>query len=268
MNAVANEKALSPIENLRRELTAAGDQFKAVLPPHVTVERFSRVVLTAISGKPDLMAMDRKALFTACLECAKDGLLPDGKEAALVPFKGKPKYMPMVRGVIKTIRNSGELSTILANCVFEKDKYRYWVDSTGEHIEHEPQVFGDRGKMIGVYALATLKDGSVSIEPLSMSDIEKVRNVSMAKNAGPWTDWYEEMAKKTAIRRLSKKLPMSSDVERVIQRDDDMYDLDGREAAADKGKEITQAIQAAQAPEVAEEDVPESFTNFEPGSTG
>ncbi len=139
------------------------------------------------------------------MKAAADGLLPDGREAALVQFKDSVQYLPMVGGILKKIRNSGELSSITSQIVHKGDKFRYWVDGDGEHVEHEPLVFGERGEQIGVYALAKTKDGAVYIEVLTMAQIAAVKNVSRAKD-GPWSGPFAtEMHRKTAIRRLSKR---------------------------------------------------------------
>src|SRR5690606_13272705 len=138
----------------------------------------------------------------------------------------KVQYMPMVAGILKKVRNSGELTSIVANVVYEKDEFNYWVDDIGEHVNHKPNVLAeDRGKLIAVYAIAKTKNGGVYVEVMSRGQIEQVRNVSKSKDSGPWGSWYDEMARKTVIRRLSKRLPMSTDLEAVIRRDDDMYDL-------------------------------------------
>lgn len=60
---------------------------------------------------------------------------------------------------------------------------------------------------------------------MSLGEIEKVRKVSRAATNGPWVEWWEEMARKTVLRRLSKRLPMSTDVDDLIRRDDDLYDF-------------------------------------------
>lgn len=255
--SVAPEKQIRPIDQFRQQLVQMESQIKAVLPPSVTVDRFTRVVLTGIQGKPELLNMDRTALFTACLNCAKDGLIPDGKEAALVPFKGKPQYMPMIRGIIKTIHNSGGVATITPMVVYEKDKFRYWVDDKGVHLEHEPTL-SEAGKIVAFYAIAKMRSGETEIEVMTKAEIDKIRAVSLAKSGGPWNDWYEEMGKKTTIRRLSKRLPLSAEAERVIQRDDDMYDLNGTKAANEKSADMTAAIRESMAkalpgPEATEE---------------
>ena len=78
--------------------------------------------------------------------------------------------------------------------------------------------------------MAKLKDGSIEVEVLKPADIEKIRGVSRSKDKGPWVDWWEEMAKKSSIRRLSKRLPLNTDLDDLIRRDDSLY---GRSERAD-----------------------------------
>lgn len=237
---------VSPAEDVRNKLKAMETHFKCALPAHITVERFTRVTMTAIQQNKDLLFADRETLFSACLKAAQDGLLPDGRESAFVIYNKKVKkdgkdewiksvqYMPMISGILKKIRNSGELSSVTSQIIFEKDKFRYWVDDTGEHLEHEPLLFGDRGKILGVYAIAKTKDGSVYIEPMTREQVEQVRKSSKAANGGPWVDWWDEMARKTAVRRLAKRLPMSTDVEETFKHDDETYDLKPQQSKADE----------------------------------
>lgn len=221
-------KALKPVDALKQTVQSMQPQFKAGLPPHISPEKFVRVVQTAINNTPALAQANRQSFFSAAMKAAQDGLLPDGKEAAFVTFgKGEQatvQYMPMVGGILKKVRNSGELSMITAQVVFEADKFRYWIDTDGEHIEHEPSLFGDRGKAKGVYALAKTKDGAVYIEFLTVADVMAIKNVSRSKNSGPWAgDFEHEMWRKSAIRRLSKRLPMSTDLEMTIHADDEVF---------------------------------------------
>lgn len=210
------------VSEVRADLSRMDGEFRMALPPHIPVDKFRRVALTSIQSNPDLMRADRRSLFSACVKCAQDGLLPDGREAALVVFGNAVSYMPMVSGILKRVRNSGELASITSQIVYRNDTFRYWVDADGEHIQHEPLMFGERGDIVGVYALAKTKDGAVYIETMTKAQVEKVRSVSRTKNKGPWVDWWEEMARKTAIRRLSKRLPMSTDfVDQILSRDDD-----------------------------------------------
>lgn len=217
-------KALKPVDEVRRGIAMMEPQFKMALPPHIAVEKFMRIVNTAIGSTPAILKCDRQSLFQSALRAAQDGLLPDGREAALVSFGDKVTYMPMVAGLLKKIRNSGELSSITAQAVYEKDDFQYYVDSDGEHINHRPNMFSDRGQKLGVYALAKTKDGGIYIEVLTMKQVNDIKNVSRAKGSGPWSGPFaEEMEKKSAIRRLSKRLPMSTDLESTLHADDDLF---------------------------------------------
>ena len=90
---------------------------------------------------------------------------------------------------------------------------------------------GDRGEPIAVYAVAKTKDGAIYREVMSVSDVEKVRGSSRAGKYGPWVDWWDEMAKKTVIRRMAKRLPSSADVDQMWLKDDEQYDYDKKHKA-------------------------------------
>ena len=221
-----------PIELIRRDLDRMTTEFSVSLPQHIPVDRFKRTVLTAINLDPELLTADRRSLMGAAMRAAHDGLYPDKREGAFVIFNTKVKedgkdrwikavqWMPMVYGIIKKMRNSGELVSIVAHEVYQKDKFHYALGDE-EHIDHEPYL-GDEepGKMIAVYAIAKLKDGTVQREVMTRAQTDKVRSVSKSKDSGPWVTWYEEMARKSVVRRLSKYLPMSTEIEDMLRRDD------------------------------------------------
>lgn len=214
----------TPEGKLRSQLTAMTPQFAMALPSHIKPEKFQRVVMTVVQQNPDLLNADRRSLLGACIKCASDGLVPDGREAAIVVFGGKPQYMPMVAGLLKRARNSGDIASVTAQVVYEKDRF-VWRPSEDKPLEHEaPPLAEDRGKAIGAYAQARLKDGSIVCEVVPLRELEKIRNVSRAKNSGPWTQWTDEMYRKTAFRRLAKWLPMDAEdadrLEQTMRRDD------------------------------------------------
>src|SRR5271154_2351552 len=100
-------------------------QIAAVLPLHIPPEKFRRVVITAVNLNPDLLKADRRSLFTACVRAAADGLYPDGREAALVMFGNSATYMPMIHGIRKRMRNTGEVTSAEAEVVYERDFFDY-----------------------------------------------------------------------------------------------------------------------------------------------
>ncbi len=241
-------QAIQINDSFNKDFTAFVPEIKKLLPSYINIEKFERVVLTAVQMNEDLLKADRKTLFTACLKAASDGLLPDGREGAIVTFSTKgvlcAQWMPMVSGIIKKVRNSGELKSIVANIVHEKDVFKYAINETGESITHEPNVFADRGKAIGCYAIAETKEGAKYFDVMSEADVMATKSASKAK-FGPWDGPFKfEMWKKTVIRRLSKRLPMSSEVESVIQADDELFEFDNEP----KKKEITSVIHVESKP--------------------
>jgi recombination protein RecT len=221
------ERTANPVAVIRQNLDAMAPQFKAALPAHVSVEKFTRVANTAIQNNPDLVNCDRKSLFGAIVRLAQDGLLPDGREAALVKFRTKVngefvdavQAMPMISGILRRVRQSGEVAKISAQVVYKSDEFKvtYGFD---EDVTHNPPPLDEpRGEPIGAYATAVLKDGSRLLEVMSKEEIEKVRSVSRSGDKGPWVQWWGEMARKTVMRRLSKRLPMSTDLEDAFERD-------------------------------------------------
>ena len=215
---------LTPMEAMRGTLVKMQPEFAAALPPQIPVEKFIRTTLTAVQMNPELLGADRRSLLGACMKAAQDGLMLDGREAAPVIFRTKegPKvqYMPMVGGILKKIRNSGELASISAQVVYDKDHFEYELGDD-ERIVHKPFLGENRGKQIACYAIAKTKDGAIYREVMSVADVEKVRAASRAGKFGPWVDWWDEMAKKTVIRRMAKRLPSSADLDSVLQADNE-----------------------------------------------
>lgn len=236
------------VQQVRTDLKQMEGEFQNVLPAHISPERFQRVAVTALQNNPDLASCSRKSLLGAFMKSAQDGLLPDGREGAIVKFGGDAQWMPMTAGILKKIRNSGDLESLTAEIVHASDDFDYWIDEEGPHIRHRPNVMTDPGSAKLVYALARVRGGGVYVEIMRHDEIEKVRNVSRAKNGGPWKDWWDEMAKKTAIRRLSKRLPMSSDLEAVITRDDEQYELRDMGSATQVRRGIDAVREATQEP--------------------
>lgn len=219
---------------LRGQINAMTGEFRNALPSHIAPEKFQRVVMTVVQQNPDLMKADRQTLLASCLKCAADGLIPDGREAALVIFSNKVQYMPMLAGLQKRVRNSGEIASVQAHIIYENDHF-VWRQGLDGYIEHTPLFPGHRGKAIGAYAIAKFKDGSdPQFEVMDVEAIERVRSVSRGKNGGPWAQWWDEMARKTVFKRLSKWLPMDAEVDELLRRDDEIEAVPyGKEAGLD-----------------------------------
>lgn len=205
------------IRDVEHSLKQMRERLLSALPVHIPVQLFVATVLTACSVEPKLLSCDRHSLFLACLRAARDGLLPDGREAALAPYwneqqrKDMATYMPMYPGLLKKVRNSGELQSLSANAVYANDHFEYELGDD-ERIVHRPEYKGPRGEIIAAYAIAKVKNGGVYRRVLTAEEVEEIKAFSKAKK-GPWTGKFEsEMWVKSAIRRLSKILPQSTDI--------------------------------------------------------
>lgn len=231
MNAIAKNDA----ENFRTSFSRIVPQIKAALPAHVPFEKFERITMMAVQRDPDILRTDQRTLLMELQKCAADGLLPDGRQAVIVRRwnsklnKEAATYQPMVAGLRVLMRNSGEVASLHAQVVYEGEPFRI-VLGDEERIEHERRldcVHDD--KIIGAYAVATLKDGEKVREFMTWAEIEKVRNVNKFWNKGPWAQWKAEMCRKSVVRRLYKSVPQSTDKEgerlqRAIERDEDLTD--------------------------------------------
>lgn len=236
--AIATERPKSNVELVCS--TISKPEFKqrlaAALPPGVNAERFQRVVLTAIQQNPKLADADRQSLYNSSLRAAADGLVPDGREGAFVEMRvnrgnrDRPNWvseivwMPMVGGIIKRLATAG--INIDAQLVYENDEFEQTLGDDAAIHHKAPKLGQPRGNIIGVYAIARLSNGMVMREVMDREQVEQVRAASKSKDGGPWTQWWGEMARKTVIRRLAKRLPILDPlVSETIQRDDDLYDF-------------------------------------------
>ncbi len=189
----------------------------SVLPKHVNPDRMLRLALTAIRNVPQLMECTTESLMGAVMQCALLGLEPNTPlgHAYMVPFRNRKKsitevqVIPGYKGLVDLARRSGQIVSLSAQAVFEKDEFDFQY-GLNEDLKHVPYRGDDRGELIAVYAVAKLRDGGHQFEVLWREQVEAIMRRSQSRGEyGPWKEHFEEMARKTAIRRLSKYLPLS-----------------------------------------------------------
>jgi recombination protein RecT len=209
-----------PIVVLRERLIQRREEIKAALTD-IPVDQFIRAVMTSVALNPDILACSWQSVWLSCMRACRDGLLPDGIEGAIVPFKGTASFIPMYRGLLRQFRRSGQFKWVTAGLVREGEEFTHFIDETGEHFRHVPgESFA--AKIAKVYALATTKDGGVFVSVMTIEEANKIKAFSKnTREDGPWKQWPEEMYKKGALRRLSKVLPSSRDVPLSLLDDDE-----------------------------------------------
>jgi recombination protein RecT len=237
MNALVNfrDQAAALIDDIKPDLVGL---LKEVGVPF---ERFKATFTSAVVGNPDILRCDRTSIVQAIVKCATDGLMPDNREAAMVPFRTKVKdpstgkdlyldliqYLPMIAGVRKRARELGGV-IIDAEDVCEKDIFDH-QGGDEPFIHHKRAPLGTkRGNIIGAYAIFRKEDGTIlHREVMDAEQIEAARAVSRAKNSPAWANFYGEMARKTVARRGSKSVPNLNDKLRtIIEREDEYANFD------------------------------------------
>jgi recombination protein RecT len=199
-------------QGLKGLLEASKASIMQALPKHVTPERLIKTMLVAANRTPKLFDCTQSSVLETINRAAELGLDLSGTlgEAYPVPYGNTCQLIIGYRGLEKLAWQSGELASIDAEVVYEKDDFKF-RKGTEVVVEWTPYMGGDRGKPIGAYACVTMKGGGKLARFLPYSDIEKVRKVSRSGQSGPWKDWWDEMARKTALRRVLKDAPLSTE---------------------------------------------------------
>jgi recombination protein RecT len=213
----APKKAAPTIRSL-----ISGEEFKAqiamALPKHITPDRFIRVALTAMQKTPKLLDCTQASLFQSLLTCSQLGIEPDGRMAHLIPYGNVCQLIIDYKGLSALAMRSGEILPPHADVVCENDVFEY---DRGEVKKHSIDFRKPRGKAYAVYAIVRYKEGGEKAECMSMDEVDAIRKRSKASGSGPWVTDYNEMAKKTVFRRLSKWLPLSPEFRDAIDADAD-----------------------------------------------
>lgn len=212
----------TPQQNLIARVN--GEEFKRqvarALPANISPDRFVRVTTTALMHSPEIAECEPDSIFWALLRCAQDGLLPDGREAAIAPFKnnrtGKKDatYLPMIGGLRKKLAEFGwslRTRVVRANDEFS---YEYGID---QHLTHRPPPPGvDRGERVAAYAVASHRDGRKEFTVMSAAEIAEVR--ALAKTQQVWEKWTDQMWEKSTGHRLADDVPLDPNERDAIRR--------------------------------------------------
>lgn len=193
-------------------IEAQKGEIARALPKHLDPDRLARIAVTVVKQTKGLSDCDPTSLLGALMTCAQLGLEPGPLgEAYFVPYGRKVTFIPGYKGLLKLAWQSGLLRDIYAEIAYEHDDFRVVRGLKRDIVHEEPQPFGtERGKPIGVYAVAHLVSGGEVFVVLTVAQVEAIRGRSASSRSGPWvTDW-EAMAKKTAVRQLVRWLPMST----------------------------------------------------------
>jgi recombination protein RecT len=230
-------------------LDARSQALLELLPDEAAATRFRRVVIQALTKNPELLECTPESIVTSVFEAAAQGLEPTGATggAHLVPFnvnvgtRDNPRWekraqlIPDYRGVVQMVtrpdpvtKRPSEVVSIEARVVKEGDEFAYEL-GTEAWVRHVPTLAPDRSQKptTHVYAVAHLRSGPPKPDVEDRAGIERIRQRATKKGRpSPWDSDWDEMAKKTIVKRLAKLLPVRPEVRSILAREDEEPDDD------------------------------------------
>ncbi len=201
------------MEIFRKELVSQKLSLTEVLPSHLTADRLTRTIISAIKADVRLLECDRSSLWRAIMSAAVFGMEVDGRHSVILKFGKKAQWIPMVSGLITLAHNAGFM--IDSYVVRQKDSIHV-VLGDGATINHDPAMDQGRGTdnpVTAAYAIAWPIGHKADriFEYLELPDIIARRDRSSgyraSPNDSPWTNDFPAMARKSAIRALANHLP-------------------------------------------------------------
>ena len=222
-NEIAEKK-----ESFSVALTNGLMKSKDALPTNFNIARFVQNSLALLNGNEMLLKYSKEyssaPIKQGLMRGAFLGLDALSNEFWLIPYNKDLQFSVSYRGMIKLMKQYSikPIADIFAEVVKQGDDYKRWTDDSGQHFKYEPIPFNG-GAVIGAFAVCKYVDGTQLVEEMNKSELEKIRQKSKMSNGMAWKDFTEEMYKKTVIRRLNKRVPITFD--NLTQKE--IYDEDG-----------------------------------------
>lgn len=232
-------------------------QMALVLPKHLTADRMARVACTAILRTPKLLECRPESLLQALMLCSQAGLEPDGRNAHLIPYGDQCQLIIDWKGLVALAERNGCAENIYADKVCDNDEFSACVVDGVKKLTHTINWKKDRGPAYAYYC-SCRRNGHLDYEVMTLADVQKIKARSKAGNSGPWVSDFDEMAKKTTIRRMSKRWDLAPEVTEIIDSEDDTPGFSKPKAPSFSGPDMG-------LPELPQETTPEPQKEPEPG---
>ena len=242
-NKIQNQVAITnnnEKKTMQTYIKSMEGEIKKALPSVITPERFTRMVLSAISTNPKLGSCTPSSFLGAMMSAAQLGLEPNTPlgQAYILPYQNKgtleAQFQLGYKGLIDLAYRSGEVEVVQAHIVYENDTFEceFGLEPKLTHIPAE----SNRGNAVKVYAMFKTKSGGYGFDVMSMDDVRthaKKYSKSFGSSFSPWATNFEEMAKKTVLKRCLKYAPLKSDFVKGVVQDgaikneisEDMYEV-------------------------------------------
>jgi recombination protein RecT len=213
------------LELFRCSLEAKADNFAAVIGTEAETKRFIQSAIAVVGAHPEWLGSeyDRASLFTSCMHAAQSTLSldPNLGHVYFVPRRNKKtgkkhiQFQAGYKGLLALAYKSGQVDSFQAEVVREGDAFDFELGTQG-FIHHKPAF--KNGNVTHVWAQAHTKAGGDVFVVIPVSEVDKARKFSDSGSSdfSPWAKHYDEMARKTALRRLAKLLNLCVELQRVV----------------------------------------------------
>lgn len=229
-----HDKTPSAVVAIKMHLQEQICELAKACPEGMKPDRLIQIAGIICYRTPKLQQCDKASILLSVTQAASLGLdlSPGLAEGYLIPRWNKETraqectFVPSYQGLAKLARNAGSLRYLIAKIVHQNDSFETWNDPE-PNLKHVECRNGDPGPMTWVYAVAKLPTGEILYEVMSRTEVESIRDRSESwkkePGTGPWATDFNEMAKKTVIKRLCKMLPRSPELAKAIDLDNMEY---------------------------------------------
>lgn len=188
-------------------------QMRTLMMIGIDSEMFRGATAEAIIANPNIVKCDEASFCRAVRDACLIGLVPNGKAAAIVPFKNGDKFdavfMPMAPGLKSAVHDSTG-GVVNSAVVRMQDHFEYEERPEGTHFRHRRCLMPVSGQPNDIYAAwATLRlpNGTILVRVVDKEELAAAQAASPSKKSGPWTNpqFYPAMCEKTAVHRLLRR---------------------------------------------------------------
>lgn len=216
---------MSQLAEIKKTLKSEAfiEAISETLPKQITAERFARIVITGLTKTPKLLECTRESILKCIMDCGTFGIIPDGRNAYLIPYGSECTLILSYLGLIGLAKRNGKIRQVYSHLVYAND---YFEMKLGLHrdLDHVPAK-GDRGDLVGAYAIVLGEtDRDFDFEYMEVNEIMAIAKRSKAYKYGPWQTDLGEMQKKTVIRRLLKRQTLNPEFNEISDLDADRFD--------------------------------------------
>lgn len=218
--------AVNPSYAMNQLIIKMKNDINLALPSGISDESFQKLALSTFNSNPNLQVCEPMSFIAAMMQSMQLNLNPNSSlgQAYLIPQRingvDKVQFQIGYKGLLQLAYRSGKLKTLYAHEVRENDEFD--IDyGLVQKLSHKPLLKGDRGDVIGYYAVYHLEPNGYSFVFMTYDEImDHGKKYCKNLESGFWEKEFDSMAKKTVIKKLLKYAPLSIEIQKAVVFDE------------------------------------------------